>query len=275
LRRSRAQPARVSADKAAEALSLMAETLKREKPGEKASESTRTGYRYNQAIYWQATAKVAEVQERRLDALMAYQTALAFRPAAPQPPQTDELSGNAQRLWKELGGTDQGWQAYLARNDASKAVTEAATATWDPKNTPLPDFVLTDLKGRKWTLSDLKGKVAFINLWETWCGPCLMELPFVEKLSLQMKPNRDVLILTLNIDEQVGLVEPFMKAKKFSFPVLFGQEYAVSLGVYSIPRNWVVTVDGKLVFEGLGFSNDGEAWLKKAQEMIHKAKSDG
>ncbi len=263
-------------DKAREMLAQMSEALKAQKPNDKAKDSLKMGYASYQATYWQTTAKVAEIEQRKLDALMAYQTALAFRPkaAAPKPGKKDELSDNAQRLWKELGGTEQGWQAYLARNEASKNMTEvAAAAAWDAKNTPLPDFDLTDLQGRKWKLADLKGKVAFINLWATWCGPCLRELPYVQKLSEQMKENKEVLILTLNIDEELGLVEPFMKENKYNFPVIFGQAYAQNtMGVFSIPRNWVVSVDGKLTFEGIGFGGDGEDWMKKAQEMLQKLK---
>lgn len=263
-------------DKAREVLAQMTEALQKEKPSDKAKEGTKLGFANNQATYWQSTAKVAEAEQRKLDALTAYQTALAFRPVtyAPKPGKPDELSDNAQRLWKELGGTEQGWQAYLARNEAAKKPSEvAAAATWDAKNTPLPDFDLTDLQGRKWRLADLKGKTAFINLWATWCGPCLRELPYVQKLSEQMKENKDVLILTLNIDEELGLVEPFMKENKYNFPVILGQAYAQgTMGVYSIPRNWVVSVDGKLTFEGIGFGNEGEEWVKKAQEMLQKVK---
>jgi thiol-disulfide isomerase/thioredoxin len=264
-------------DKAREVLAQMADALKKEKPSDKAKESLKAGYANYQSTYWQTTAKVADIEQHKLDALTAYQTALAFRPkaAAPKPGKKDELSDSAQRLWKELGGTEQGWQAYLARNEASKSMTEVvAAATWDAKNTPLPDFELVDLQGRKWKLADLKGKTAFINLWATWCGPCLRELPYVQKLSEQMKENKDVLILTLNIDEELGLVEPFMKQNKYNFPVILGQAYAQgTMGVYSIPRNWVVSVDGKLTFEGIGFGNEGEEWMKKAVEMIQRVKS--
>ena len=263
-------------DKAREALAQMADALKKEKPGDKAKERMRSGYANNQVTYWQTTAKVAEAEQRTLDALMAYQTALAFRPksAAPKPGREDELGESAQRLWKELGGTEQGWQAYLARNEASRSVTEIATeATWDTKNTLLPDFDLTDLQGRKWKLADLKGKVAFINLWATWCGPCRLELPYVQKLSDEMKESKEVLILTLNIDQELGLIEPFMKNHKYTFTVIPGQSYAEGLGVYSIPRNWVVSADGKLTFEGVGFGGNGEEWMSKTKEMIQKAKS--
>jgi thiol-disulfide isomerase/thioredoxin len=258
-------------EKAREVLSQMAEDLKQQKPTLK----QKTAYANYQSAYWQATAKVAEAEQRKLDALMAYQTALAIRPksAAPKSGKRDELSDNTQRLWKELGGTDQGWQAYLASAEISRGKPETAeTLTWDAKSTVLPDFDLTDLQGRKWTLANLKGKVAFINLWATWCGPCRSELPYVQKLADQLKASKDVTVLTLNIDEEVGSVEPFMKENKYTFPVILGQAYAQGQGVYSIPRNWIVSAEGKLMFEGIGFGDDGEEWIKRALEAIQKVK---
>jgi thiol-disulfide isomerase/thioredoxin len=255
-------------DKAREVLAQLAGLSK---PGEQNTDAQKKKFASGQTIYWQAVAKVAELEERKLDALTAYQTAIGFRLS--KPTGKDELSDNAQRLWKELGGTDVGWQAYLARNEASKSkLATAEVAAWDTKNTALPAFDLTDLQGRKWSLNDLKGKVAFINLWATWCGPCRLELPYVQKLREQMKDKKDVLVLTLNTDEEVGMVEPFMKENKYNFPVLLGESYAESQGVNSIPRNWIVSSDGKIMFEGIGFGNDGEEWLKKAAQMIEKAK---
>ena len=262
-------------EKAREALALMSEALKKEKPGDKAKQGMKMSYANNQVTYWQTTAKVAEAEGRKLDAFTSYQTALSFRPksGAPKPGKKDELADNAQRLWKELGGTDEGWSAYLARNEAARGATEVAeAATWDSKSQTLPDFALTDLQGKAWKLADLKGKIAFINLWATWCGPCKMELPYVQKLSDQMKDRKDVLILTLNIDDELGLVDPFMKENKYSFTVIPAQAYAEGLGVYSIPRNWVVSVDGVLTFEGIGFGGEGDEWMKRATEMIEKVK---
>lgn len=259
--------------KAGEVLAEMAEALKKKEPGEKASDARKRGYAYNATIYWQTVGKVAEAEQRKLDALTAYQTALSVRLNNPAPSTSkDELRDNTQRLWKELGGTDQGWRAYLARVDAKSKPVSAEVATWDTKNTAMAEFDLMDLDGRKWSLADLKGKVAFINLWATWCGPCRLELPYVEKLREQLKGRKDVVVLTLNIDEDVGLVQPFMNEKKYTFPVLLGQAYADSQGINSIPRNWVVAVDGKVMFEGIGFGNDGDAWMKKAAEVIEKVK---
>jgi thiol-disulfide isomerase/thioredoxin/tetratricopeptide (TPR) repeat protein len=260
--------------KAKEVLAEMAEALKKKEPGEKASDNRKRSYTTSAVAYWQTVAKVAEAEQHKLDALTAYQTALSLSPKSPASSagSKDDLTENTQRLWKELGGTDQGWRAYLARVDSKSRPESAEVVTWDTKNKALPEFDLTDLEGRKWSLADLKGKVAFINFWATWCGPCRQELPYVQKLREQLKDKKDVVVLTLNIDDEVGVVEPFMKENKYKFPVLLGQAYADSQGVDLIPRNWVVSFDGKIVFEGIGFGNDGEEWMKKAAEVIEKVK---
>src|SRR5262249_53316085 len=149
-----------------------------------------------------------------------------------------------QRLWKELGGTDQGWRAYLARVDSKSGgkPASAEVSTWNTKNFPMVEFDLTDLEGRKWSLADLKGKATLINLCATLCGPCRKELPYVQKLREQLKDKKDVLNITLNIDEDVGMVQPFMKENQYTFPVLLGQSYADAQGINSIPRNWVIGV---------------------------------
>ena len=257
-------------DKAREVLAKLAALSATNK---QLNDTQKRAFAHYQAVYWQAAGKVAEAEQRKLDALMAYQTALTFRPTAPASGKKDEWNENAQRLWKELGGTDQGWSAYLARNEVSKSkVGSAEVAVWDSKNIALPDFELSDLQGRKWTPADLKGKVAFINFWATWCGPCRSELPYVQKLREQLKDRKDVLVITLNIDDEVGMVEPFMKDNKYNFPTLLAQTFAEQQGVNSIPRNWIVSSDGKVMFEGIGFDNDGEAFLKKALDVIEKVK---
>ena len=63
-----------------------------------------------------------------------------------------------------------------------------------------------------------------------------------------------------------------MKENKYMFPVILGHEYAESQGVNSIPRNWVVSFDGKVMFEGVGFGNDGQESMKRATETIEKVK---
>ena len=85
---------------------------------------------------------------------------------------------------------------------------------------PLPEFKLKDLKGRTWTLSDLKGKVTLINVWATWCAPCRVELPYVQRLHKALENVPGLQVLTLNLDEDPNLVPGYMQAGGYTFPVI-------------------------------------------------------
>ena len=96
----------------------------------------------------------------------------------------------------------------------------------------LPLFELADLSGKTWRLKSLEGRAVLINVWATWCGPCQLELPKLEKLYRRTKDRTDVQILTLTIDEDVGLVAPFMKEKGYTFPVLPAYSFVTAYWIW-------------------------------------------
>ena len=69
-------------------------------------------------------------------------------------------------------------------------------------------------------LSDLKGKVTLINVWATWCAPCRVELPYVQRLHKALKNVPGLQVLTLNLDEDPSLVPGYMQAGGYTFPVI-------------------------------------------------------
>ncbi len=60
----------------------------------------------------------------------------------------------------------------------------------------LPDFTLTDLEGNPFVLGDCRGRAVFINLWATWCDPCVKELPYFDRL--QREHPEDVTVLAVH-----------------------------------------------------------------------------
>jgi thiol-disulfide isomerase/thioredoxin len=70
------------------------------------------------------------------------------------------------------------------------------------KGAAAPAFKLPDTKGKLVRLSDFKGKVVYLDVWATWCGPCLKEIPYMEGLKEKFR-NKDVEMITISIDTKV------------------------------------------------------------------------
>jgi thiol-disulfide isomerase/thioredoxin len=216
-------------------------------------------------------ARAAELENRKLDALLLYRAALAARgPAPPSPRDKDRAADNLERLWKELGGTPAGHALLLDRLPAA----EVADSRWERPKHPLPAFVLGDLSGKTWKLADLGGKAVLINVWATWCGPCRMEHPQFQQLYDKLKGRPDVVVLSFNVDDDLGKIEPYMKANKYTFPAIPARDVVDAVvPSLAIPRNWFVDPRGKLEWEQLGFDPDPAAnWqqtvLAKLEEVL-------
>jgi thiol-disulfide isomerase/thioredoxin len=208
---------------------------------------------YAKVSMLQRRAQAAEVEGRKLDALLLYRDALATRPAPPPPGADDTLKENVDRLWKDLGGTSVGFALLL---DKPKPTT-ATESSWEQPKNPIPSFSATDLEGKTWKLTSFQGKAVLVNVWATWCGPCKMEHPEFQKLYDKLKDRTDVAVLSFNVDDDLGKVAPYMKENKYTFPVILGRDVVDAVvPTLAIPRNWFITPKGKLEWEQIGFGPD-------------------
>lgn len=94
---------------------------------------------------------------------------------------------------------------------------------WTPKDQPLTTLNARDLGGKLWTIEDLKGKTTLINVWATWCEPCRQELPYVQKLYEQARDRKDIQVITIDMDSNLGLLDPFLKTNRYTFPILLAK----------------------------------------------------
>jgi thiol-disulfide isomerase/thioredoxin len=78
------------------------------------------------------------------------------------------------------------------------------------------DFAYTNTSNETIHLNAYKGKVIYIDLWATWCGPCIEEMPAMEKLKAKYSSNADIIFLTLSIDEDAALWKRFISNKSMS-----------------------------------------------------------
>lgn len=159
---------------------------------------------------------------------------------------------------------------YVAQSAALKAGVLNVEPSGPDKETKFDyGFTLKDLKGNKIPFDQYKGKVVFINLWATWCGPCKAEMPGIQKLYSKMKDD-SVMFVMLSIDKDQALskVEAYVKKNEYTFPVFMPTGYlAEQLQVPSIPTTFIISKDGKIVMKEVGTRNYD---TKKMLEFLRK-----
>jgi thiol-disulfide isomerase/thioredoxin len=118
-------------------------------------------------------------------------------------------------------------------------------------------FSVKDLKGNKISFDKYKGKVVFLNLWATWCGPCKAEMPGIHNLYMKMKGEPvEFVMLSIDKDQALPKVESYIKKNSYTFPVFMPSGYlAEQLQVPSIPTTFVISKDGKVVMKEVGTRN--------------------
>lgn len=117
-----------------------------------------------------------------------------------------------------------------------------------------PDFELTDLDGQVHKLSEQRGKVVFLNLWATWCPPCIAEMPSIEALNRRFR-GQDLVILAVSEDaEGEKAVRPLIEQLGVSFPILLDPDGALSprYGVTGYPETFVIGRDGRVLEHFIG-----------------------
>lgn len=117
-----------------------------------------------------------------------------------------------------------------------------------------PNFILKDLNGGMISIAGLRGKVVMINFWATWCGPCKVEMPSMNRLYNDLK-GRDFEILAISSDVQgEKVVKPFIAQGRFNFTVLIDSSFKVNsdYGVTGIPTTFLVDKDGVITYKIFG-----------------------
>jgi peroxiredoxin len=136
----------------------------------------------------------------------------------------------------------------------------------DDRKREHPEFSLKDLSGKTWAFSDLRGKVVLVNFWATWCPPCRKEMPDLETLYERFS-SQGLLILGIS-DEEATKVEPFIRDRKVSFPILLdpGRKANDAFIVEGIPKSFVYDREGRLVAQSIDMRTQ-----KQFLEMLAKA----
>lgn len=146
-------------------------------------------------------------------------------------------------------------QAETVRETETAGKTEAA----GKQTVTAPDFTLTDQFGNSHTLSEYKGKTVFLNFWATWCGPCRMEMPYIQKVYEDYGNNSgDVIILGVanpktkdrpnNSDVTREEVESFLSENGYTYPVAMDLDGSIfaAYGIQAFPTTFMIDKNGNV-----------------------------
>lgn len=145
--------------------------------------------------------------------------------------------------------------AAMAEQMKKTAPERKEKAIEERLNSEAPDWSFKDLSGKTVSLAGLRGKVVVIDFWATWCGPCKMTMPLIDKFYSEKK-SKDVEVFGINVWERNGTdnVKPFIEGKGYKFPILLGDtDITQKYGVRGIPTLFVIDKEGKIAYKHVGY----------------------
>jgi len=164
------------------------------------------------------------------------------------------------------------WAQDVLPPDTVKAFADAGlpllTRKVAPRDFSLP-LAAPGVMGKLQGLSELKGKVVFLNFWATWCGPCRAEMPSMQVL-YDSYNEKGLEILAVNCGEKQDQVLSFLKANKLSFPAALDADGKVSsvYGIQAIPTTYLSDRDGNIIARVMGSINWDTPKVRAALEKL-------
>ncbi|MCL6566729.1 MAG: TlpA family protein disulfide reductase [Acidobacteriia bacterium] len=116
---------------------------------------------------------------------------------------------------------------------------------------PDPDWTVHGLDGSVLRLGDLRGRPVFVNIWATWCGPCVEEMPTIARLYASLQES-GVAFLAVS-EENRETVRKFVQQEKLSLPVYISEtRLPAELETSGIPATFILDGAGRVVFKHIG-----------------------
>ena len=116
-----------------------------------------------------------------------------------------------------------------------------------------PDFNYENVDGKKISLSDLKGKYVYIDVWATWCGPCIKQVPYLKKLE-ERYHNKNIVFVSISVDKEKSkvawkqmIIDKELGGLQLFADKSFDSDFMNAYAVNSIPRFILIDTEGKIV----------------------------
>jgi peroxiredoxin len=140
-------------------------------------------------------------------------------------------------------------------------------------DTPAPDFTLPTLDGDAVRLEELRGEVVFINFWASWCGPCMQEMPLLDRIH-QRYESAGLSLIGVNVEGDEAKARRVARKTGVSFPLLLDIQQAVSkeYGLKGMPVSVFVDKDGTIRHVHTGYkAGDEAAYVETIRALLRES----
>jgi thiol-disulfide isomerase/thioredoxin len=160
--------------------------------------------------------------------------------------------GKSQRIWLVLAlAFIIFWILYLTFLGPGVSVESLETS-----GMRLPaefNWTVLDLNDQPVGFSRFKGKTVFLNIWATWCGPCIEEMPSIARLAENPRlKGKGIEFVCVSTDDSSEKVRSFLKDRSWSMTFLRAEKLAAVYSTDGIPATFVITPDGKIAAAQVG-----------------------
>ncbi len=157
-------------------------------------------------------------------------------------------------LHTEVLGTMQRAMLWTGFFDAD--TTEIATTEGAKLSDSDYLFAMQTKDGKTASLSDFRGEVVFINVWASWCPPCVAEMPTIETLYENVAGQPKIRFILLSLDDDRPKAVDFMEDRDFSLPYYFpASALPEAFRSQYLPTTYVLSKEGQIVYKKEGIAD--------------------
>jgi peroxiredoxin len=188
---------------------------------------------------------------------------------------TAKMKENLEATWKNVNADNtESYEEYYSNLLENAEVNLREKLTGEMIDIKAPQFSLEDLQGNQVSLADFKGKTVILDFWATWCGPCRVSFPAMQKAVEKFENDESVKFLFVNTwesaEDKRQNAADFIDKNNYPFLVLLDTENTTvtSYGVKGIPTKYIIDGNGIIRFESVGYNGNPEQLLDELSMMI-------
>ncbi|MDE3181134.1 MAG: TlpA family protein disulfide reductase [Acidobacteriota bacterium] len=134
-----------------------------------------------------------------------------------------------------------------------------------------PDFTLQKVSEGAFSFKDAGHRVTLINFWATWCPPCVMETPSLERFAKEMQPL-GVRVIGVSVDQNPQALQQFVTDHNLTYAILRdpNQSLAGRFGTYKFPETYIFDRNGRLASKIIGATDwDSPQMIEFVKALVH------